>query len=60
MKNLQAMVLFLGGIPYFTSVKQYRENRSFVDPNLCVGLYVAVLPDIAQLIECTRSFLDAC
>ena len=58
MKNLQAMVLFLGGIPYFTSVKQYRENRSFVDPNLCVGLNFAVLPDIFQLIESTRNFPD--
>ena len=60
MKNFQAMVLFLGGIPYFTSIKQYRENRSFVDPDLSVGLNVAILLDIAQLIKCSRSFPDTC
>ena len=60
MKNFQAMVLFLGGIPYFASIKQYRENRSFVDPDLSVGLHVAILPDIAQLIKCSRSFPDTC
>ena len=52
------MVLFHGGIPDFASVKQYRGNRSFVDPNLCVGLNFAVLPDIFQLIESTRNFPD--
>ena len=60
MKDLQALLLFLGDIPYFTSIKQYRENRSFIDPDLCIGLNVAILPDIAQLIKCSRSFPDTC
>ena len=60
MKNFQAMELFLGSIPYFTSVEQYRENRSFVDPDLSVGLNVAILPDIVQLIKCSGSFVDTC
>ena len=60
MKDLQALLLLLGVIQYFTSIKQYRENRSFVDPDLCIGLNVAILPDIAQLIECNGSFLDPC
>ena len=35
-----------GGIPDFTSVKQYCENCSFVYPNLCVGLDIVVHPNI--------------
>jgi hypothetical protein len=54
MKDLHALLLFLGDIPYFTSIKQYRENHSFIDPNLCIGLNVAILPDIAQLNPCSR------
>ena len=54
------MMLFLCGVPDFASIKQYRENRSFVDPDLSVGLYVAILPDIVQLVESTRSFPNAC
>ena len=43
------MILFLWGVPDFASIKQYRENHSFVDPDLSVGPYVAILPDIVQL-----------
>ena len=34
------MMLFLCGVPDFASTKQYRENGSFVDPDLSVGLYL--------------------
>ena len=51
------MVLLLGGIPDFTSVKQYYycENCSFEYPNLCVGLD----PDIAFLLGGRYPSLDS-
>jgi hypothetical protein len=58
MENLQPMVLLLYGITCFTSVKQYCENILY--SNLCVGLNIAVFPDIIQLVKSTRSFPDTC
>ena len=53
-------MLFLCGVPDFASIKQYRKYHRFVDPDISVGPFVAILPDIVQLIESTSSFPNAC
>ena len=59
MKYLQPMMLLLGGIPNFISVKKYSENCSFAYPNLCIGLDIAVLLNITQLLKSTTNFPDS-
>ena len=58
-EHFESVKLCLSCIPNLASVKQHSENSSLVNPYLGAGLDVAVLPYAAELIVCSRSFLNA-